>query len=177
MKNNPKFDYYDGAGNVHPADSLPELKPGKVKSTIELLNKAGVLMKGNGSLQIGLGTYRVVVRQKECLQIVDALPYRTVNATTYETVNVRELIDTAMNSLKEWIGEEYISKKILGQTVLMTLIYPDFDKGVFIHVLKHKLNLEEFLDIIEIGGGEFDEELVIAGALPEYLREALKELA
>lgn len=176
MRNNPKFEYYDGAGNLHPADSLPELKQGKVRNIIEYLNKAGVLMEGNGALQIGMGSYRVVVKDKECLQIMEALPYRTVNALTYKTVDVRELVNEAMASLREWVGNEHITKKLLGQTVLMRIIYPEFDRKVFFHVVKHKLSLNEFADVIDIGGGNFDEELVLAGELPEFLREALKTI-
>lgn len=176
MRNNPKFNYYDGAGQLRPADELPELKNGKAKSIIEYLNRSGVLMEGNGALEVGMGSYRVVVKGKACLQIMTQLPYRTVSLITYETVEVRELVNETMSVLKDWVGEAHISKKLLGQTVLMKLIYPEFDKNVFAHVLKHKLDAARFVDVIEIGEGVFDEELALAGELPEFLRDALKNM-
>lgn len=179
MINSPKFEYYDGSNTLRPADELSDLKKGKVRNSIELLNRSGVLMVGNGALSTGMNSYSVSIDtspKKDIIQIMTAFPHRIVSCLTYETLELREQVNESMRILTDWVGAENISKRLLGQTILMKMIYPDFDKETFIQVVKNGISLPKFSDIIDIGGGVFEEELIIVGTLPDFLTEALKHI-
>lgn len=155
---------------------LDGIKPGKTLNALKSLAKAGVFMDGNATLEGSITSYRVKNGDYEFLQLMTSSLSAVLNPATFEIIQVKSLIQESVEDLREWVSEDVVSKKLLGQTILMKLAYPNFDQTTLVKVAKHRLSVASFIDVIIMGKGELDDDFLVVGELPDFLREALKDI-
>lgn len=159
------------------SDELIGVPAGFTKRHIELLNSAGILMEGNCYLYVNgdgkKATYYVAYDADIFYRISGTIPPEFYDDKLGKSIDLREEIQSTLSQIKPWIGGNKVSKRMLGKAVIINKLYPDLDKEVFISVLKNDLSLKNFMNLIQLGKGSYNEELIEVATLPAYLLDRI----